>query len=195
MLPAILDEIIIELDSYELIREKVIAITRELNRLSGRGIALLVMGKPVDDLYDKGLKSYGKLAGLIKDIIPIVSWKSAASGVEEFAEFAIMYSLLNEKGIPSPKELDIPNWLWLAGLGDVVGELRRVILNRLLADNVSDARKYLKIMQDIYYLISGLSFSKAIISNFRKKVDVARMTVERTESDVLNYMLSRGEQI
>ena len=61
-LSEILDEIIIELDGYEEIREKVIAITRELNRLSGRGIALLVMGKSADELYEKGKLIYDKLS-------------------------------------------------------------------------------------------------------------------------------------
>lgn len=188
----ILEEVITELDKYDEKRELVITQTRELNRLSGRGIAQLVMGKSVDHYYKKASDIYYKLEIMVTEIADLYSWKSATSGVEEFAEFAILYSILKKAEVPKPEHISVPSWIWLSALGDVTGELRRVILNLLLKDNIIDAKKFLSIMQEIFTEINGLSYSKSVIPNFRKKVDVARMTIERTEGDVLNYIVSRG---
>lgn len=189
-LPHLLDEVVTELDKYDEIREYVISATRKLNRSSGRGIASLVMGEPSEEKLTLSRQTYTDLIESLEKITPIISWKVVNSGVEEYAEFEILHSIIVKNHIPTPKELNIPVWVWLSGLGDVPGELRRIILNKLLKGELQRAKELLEVMQHIFIEISGLSFSKTLIPNFRRKLDVARSVTERTESDVLNYLIS-----
>ena len=188
-LPGVLDNVLQELDKYDDLREQLIVEARTLNRLSGRGIANLVKGNEATQLVE-AQESFQKIKKIMETIVPIVSWRTSISGVEEYGELVILNSLLSGNGIPSPEITELPSWIWLSSLGDVVGELRRIILNKLLADEFEQAKLFLSYMQDIFHEIHGLTFSKSMIPNFRKKVDVARMSVERTEGDVLNYKLS-----
>ncbi|MCY3410870.1 MAG: hypothetical protein INQ03_04450 [Candidatus Heimdallarchaeota archaeon] len=191
-LPEILNTVVEELDSLDIERENIISKTRELNRLSGRGIALLVKNQDAKSMLMDCRRVYLEIYEKMSSMAAITSWNITNSGVEEYAEFEILYSILTERTIPSPKKLQIPTWMWLPALGDVTGELRRVILNNLLIDQFELGLELLQIMQEIFHELRGLNFSKSLVSNLRKKIDVARITMERTESDILNYKLSKG---
>ncbi len=184
-------EITAELDNIDSKREGIIAINRKLNRTSGRGIARIVKGEdPTDNLLE-ARELMKNLSNEIVDVVSLTSWRFTNAGVEEYVEFEILYSIINGNVIPKPVDLLVPSWMWITGLADVMGELRRIILNRLLVNKVDEAKELLNSMQIIYDLIVSLDFSKSIISNLRKKIDVARIKIERTESDVVNASMSQ----
>ena len=180
-----------ELDNIDTKREGIIAINRKLNRTSGRGIAKIVKNEDPTDNLTEARKLMKALNDDISEVVSLTSWKFTNSGVEEYVEFEILYSIINNLDIPKPNDIMVPSWFWITGLADVLGELRRIILNRLLVDKLDEARVLLVSMQKIYDMIVSLDFSKSIISNLRKKIDVARITIERTESDVVNASMSQ----
>jgi translin len=180
-----------ELDNIDTKREKIISINRKLNRTSGRGIARIVKNEDPKDNLTEARKLMKIINEDIVEVVNLTSWKFTNSGVEEYVEFEILYSIINNNDIPKPDDIMVPSWMWISGLADVMGELRRIILNKLLVNKLDEAKELLEKMQIIYDLIVGLDFSKSIISNLRKKIDVARITIERTESDVVNASMSQ----
>jgi translin len=189
-LPKIMIEIIQNLDQIDLKREEVMKLTRKLNRLSGRGIAKVVMNQECEDNLSESRDIMIQVASHMKTLAPITSWKVTISGVEEYVEFELLYALIHGIEIPTANLLQVPEWLWLTALADVPGELRRVILNKLIAGDTQKAGELLRSLQEIYNLMTGLEFSKTLISNLRKKIDIIRAVTERTESDFAHAIIA-----
>ncbi len=107
----------------------------------------------------------------------------------------ILYHLIKFNRYPTPPEelggiYDIPPYV--LGLGDVVGELRRIVLDMLRLGRASDAEALFKRMEEIYESLSLLIIPNALAPGLRPKVDVARKLVESTRSDLFLYQVKRG---
>ena len=189
----LVENAILSIEEKDTTKEEVLRCTRKLNRVSGRAINNLIKNDSVEKELSEAKHLAGDIVKLMKKLSPLTSWSIVQPGIEEYCEFLIFYSILNCKKIPSYTDLDIPAWLWLLSLGDVIGELRRYILNKLLKKEIAKAKFYLQIMECLYSMIVGLTFSKAIIGSLRNKIDIARNILERTEGDVL-YSLLRSNK-
>lgn len=111
---------------------------------------------------------------------------------QEFVECAVVHQLLTKNNcdddLPSPGELGVTNAAYLNGLGDVVGELRRHILDLIRQDMPQDGDRFLDIMDEIYSTLMMFDYPDAITRGLRRKSDVARSLIERTRGDLTNAM-------
>ena len=109
---------------------------------------------------------------------------------QEYVECAIVLQLLtkenNNDTLPSPQELGVTYAAYLNGLGDVVGELRRHILDLIRQDMPQDGDQFLDIMDDMYSTLMMFDYPDAITRGLRRKSDVARSLIERTRGDLTN---------
>jgi translin len=109
---------------------------------------------------------------------------------QEYSEVSILYSLLkNErktKDLPSPDELGVEYAAYLNGLGDVVGELRRHILDLIREESFEKAEEFLGIMENIHAILLDFDYPDAITGGLRRKTDVSRSVIEKTRGDVVN---------
>lgn len=109
---------------------------------------------------------------------------------QEFAEASILYSVTNDAAapsIPSYKELGISAEAYLLGIMDVVGELKREILDSLRSNDVDMAKAHLMLMENIYDATRAIRFPESVLPGFRKKQDVARIQLENAGSDILKF--------
>ncbi|MCH8907909.1 MAG: hypothetical protein IH840_12545 [Candidatus Heimdallarchaeota archaeon] len=187
--------IIDDLSKKDIIREEVIALSRKLNRKSGTGIAHLLRNNNVNDYLAETGSLMSELNKKMEQIVEITSWGLVSSGVEEYCEFVLLEGFLTGKDLKDPKELEVPPWIWLTGLCDTVGELRRVLLSQLIDNNLDGAKDIFSMIQKIYFELSGVVFSKNLVPNLRRKLDVIRTVTERTESDMANAMLLKRSQL
>ncbi|AKB20205.1 MULTISPECIES: haloacid dehalogenase [unclassified Methanosarcina] len=109
---------------------------------------------------------------------------------QEYSEVAVLYSLLKDEGktqnIPSPDELRIEYAAYLNGLGDVVGELRRHVLDLIREDSFEKAEVFLGIMENIHAVLMDFDYPDAITGGLRRKTDISRSLIEKTRGDVVN---------
>ncbi len=109
---------------------------------------------------------------------------------QEFVECAVVHQLLtkenNNDTLPSPQKLGVTYAAYLNGLGDVVGELRRHILDLIRQDMPQDGDQFLDIMDDMYSTLMMFDYPDAITRGLRRKSDVARSLIERTRGDLTN---------
>jgi translin len=70
---------------------------------------------------------------------------------------------------------------------DVVGELKREILDSLRASETERAKAYLVLMESIYDATRAIRFPESVLPGFRKKQDVARIQLENAGSDILRF--------
>ncbi len=104
---------------------------------------------------------------------------------QEFAEAFIFLGIKTEKKIPTMSSVGVEHDAYLMGLMDVVGELKREILESLRADRIKEAEWYFDTMKGIYDSTRRLRFAEAVLSGFRKKQDVARIQIETAGSEIL----------
>ncbi len=103
---------------------------------------------------------------------------------KEYSEARVFYSIIYEENIPTPKEMKIENSSYLQGIGEVVGELRRYILNCIKSGKIDKAEKYFKVMDEIYYYLFGFDYPEGIVGGLRRIMDVARSIIEKTHGDI-----------
>ena len=107
---------------------------------------------------------------------------------QEFAEASVLFSLNNEEGYPSPESLGIPYTDYLLGLADVPGELRRQALNHLQEGKMTEARKRLDIMEEIYLNLTAMEEGSLLLKGMRRKMDIIRTINEKTQADITNEL-------
>jgi translin len=89
-----------------------------------------------------------------------------------------------KKDLPTPKVLKINPLNYALGLADVVGELRRYVLDNIRKSQIDDLNEILESMDEIYTYLFSLDYPSGITQDLRRKIDVARNIIERTRGDV-----------
>lgn len=104
---------------------------------------------------------------------------------QEYTEAVILLEVVENEKISSPEKLKVSDVSYLNGLMDIVGELRREMLDLLRKDNYKEAERMFDAMETIYESVEPIQFSNSIIPNFRRKQDVARRQIEQARSEIL----------
>ncbi|MCX7599521.1 MAG: hypothetical protein N2512_11755 [Armatimonadetes bacterium] len=103
---------------------------------------------------------------------------------KEYAEAALVLAAITKEKAPGPEDLGIDEIAWLNGLAEVVGELRRHILDLIRGGRARDAEGYLALMEDIYLHTVSFDYPNAITAGLRSRTDAARGLVERARGEL-----------
>ena len=174
-------------------RETSLSLSREVVRTCGTAIRHIHRGD-----IDKATKLLENARGTLEDIDlqladhPDIYYSGFVEHAQqEFVECAIVHRLLSKNNsvsitLPSPGDLGVTHAAYLNGLGDVVGELRRHILDLIRQDMPQKGDRFLDIMDDMYSTLMMFDYPDAITRGLRRKSDVARSLIERTRGDLTN---------
>ncbi|MFH1327775.1 MAG: hypothetical protein ABIH76_02835 [Candidatus Bathyarchaeota archaeon] len=177
-----------ELKAKSTLREKMLNNSRKITRLSKRSIMLTHQDKLVEA---KKLLTEARrlLEATNKDLEGALELKSSGAlfaAFQEFAEAALMLKLQKNNVFLTPEEIGVPSNAYVLGLADVVGELRRRVLDSIRKGAVEEAERCLKIMEEVYgELIILDEYVFSFLHGLRRKCDVARHLVEATRGDVI----------
>ncbi len=108
----------------------------------------------------------------------------AHDALQEAVEACLLGAIVHRQPLPGPSELDVEPEPYLLGLGDVVGEVRRLVLERLAKDDLEEAERYLRLMEELTQSLLRFDTSRAIVQ-LKPKQDQARTLVERTRGEVV----------
>jgi len=103
---------------------------------------------------------------------------------QELVEAYVLKSVMDNKPMPSMKELDVTGESYLTGLLDCVGEIKRLVYDRMRTDKGKDAEKLFATMEEIYNAVYPFAVYDNIVSGLRRKLDVARMLIEDIRATV-----------
>lgn len=103
---------------------------------------------------------------------------------KEYAEAAATIALLSGQALPVPEDLDVEPPAYLNGIAEVVGELRRAVLDRLRGGAHEECEALLQAMDDIYSALITIDFPDAMTGSLRRSTDQARGILERTRGDL-----------
>lgn len=183
MIPKVdeIEKVIIEMQSQ---KDKVMDISREMIRLSGKSITMMHTGKM--DSAKKMLDDLSSLAKKLKSVDSGFEYNSQQA-YQEYAEAHSLYFMLHHHRIPSSKEIGVDGISYLLGLLDVMGELKREIFEALRKGEVNKAENYYGFMVEIHDSLLPLRFSSSLIPDFRRKQDVGRIQLESVSSELLSF--------
>ncbi len=182
-LEKVVESIETELDEKDHIREVALKSSRAVVRLAGsilKGMHRQEDQKaPLADLRDE----VSRLNSLVAEHPDLANAGYVEAALQEYAEVAIVLSLLEVDDVPSPQEIGIRSVPFLLGLGDTVGELRRFCLDALKRGDIKRANHFLDRMEDLSHALMRFDYPDAIVA-VRKKQDVARSLLEKTRGEV-----------
>lgn len=167
-------------------REKALSQTRTLTRSCANAIRAihrgdrleaenyLINAKTLVDTLRNDLIGYPDLyyAGYTQDAL------------KEYSEASVVYALFGNGALPSPEELELDSAVYMRGLAEAVGELRRYCLDALLHSHYDEAEIALAHMDDIYGILVTMDYPDAITGGLRRLTDIARSLTERTRGDL-----------
>lgn len=113
---------------------------------------------------------------------------------KEYAEALGTFALINGGALPSPEEAGTGDAPYLNGLSEVIGELRRHLLDIIRHGDLARGEEILAAMDDIYYVLVSMDYPDAITGGLRRSTDVARSIMERSRGDLSITIVQRGVQ-
>ena len=88
-----------------------------------------------------------------------------------------------KKDLPDPDELQTTYSSYLMGLCDLVGELRRTVLDSIRLGKQKNADEYLTMMEEIYDVILRFDYPSGLVP-IKKKQDMVRGLLEKTRGEL-----------
>ncbi len=177
-----------KLDKDDEIRETVLKISRKSIRLSQEAVHAIHRREfeRAREILNEAKKIHQEIEENIKKVSPRLYYKGYIVDMhQEFVE-ASLFLILIEGGteIPDPKALNVSVYAYLQGLGDVVGELRRYILDAVRLENNEEADRCLRLMEELYVSLLTLDYPEGLIPGIHRKVDIARGLIEKTRNQL-----------
>ena len=180
------ERILTRLEGTNGARERALAETRQIVRLSANAIRAVHR-----DDFDEAAQLIGQ-AKTMQDALadelrehPNIYWSGYVQDAQkEYAEANIVLGIISGRGVPSPEDLAVENAVYLNGLGEAAGELRRYVLDALRRRQPERAETFLTAMDDIYGLLVTVDYPDAITGGLRRTTDMVRGVLERTRGDL-----------
>jgi translin len=113
---------------------------------------------------------------------------------KEYAEARLTAAFVQGTPLPSAAELGVEPASWLKGLAEAASELRRHLLDRLRAGDLTRGEELLDVMDEVYALLVTVDYSDAVTAGLRRTTDALRAVLERTRGDLTTTLLQRRLQ-
>ena len=175
-----------ELSAKHEAREAGLRISREVIRLSANAIRA-VHRHDLDEaasLIDQASQRLEE-AGAIREQSPDIYYSGfLADARKEYAEANITLALISGDSIPQAEALGVEMASYLNGMGEVIGELRRYVLDSLRRNQTDRCEDLMQVMDDIYSLLVTVDFPEGVTGGLRRTTDAMRGVLERTRGDL-----------
>lgn len=157
-------------------REKLIKGTRDAVMLCGKSIIAMHHGKleEAEESMGRAREMLYKFRALAKDDL----CKYVTVAEQELVEAYALKAVMEGSPIPPMDKLGVSGPAYLTGLLDCVGEIKRLVYDRMRSGNGRDAEALFAVMEEIYGAVYPFAVYDNIVAGLRKKLDVARTLIE-----------------
>lgn len=176
-------------------RDHALAQARQLTRACSLAIRAVHRDEP--GVMNTHLQEARQLADTLRaslDSFPDLFYAGyTQDALKEFVEANVTCALIRNEPLLTPTELIVEPATYLNGLAEVVGELRRRILDILRHGYSPEAERLLGYMDEIYSVLVTMDYPDAITNGLRRQTDLARSIIEKTRGDITFSL--RGEHL
>ena len=185
-LSAIGASVIEELAERNRDREQALSVSREVIRFSANAIRAVHRGAFEDarELISKGAVRLSDADHIATSSPSIFNAGFMNDARKEFTEANVTLAVISGSDIPSINDLKVDAAAYINGMAEVIGELRRYILDALRRDAVDGCQEFMDIMDEMYSVLVTIDFPEGVTSGLRHNTDAMRGVLERTRGDL-----------
>ena len=167
-------------------REQALSVSREVIRFSANAIRAVHRGDFDDarELIDKGGARLREADHIRESSPQIFNAGFMNDARKEFTEANVTLAVISGADIPSISDLKVDAAAYINGMAEVIGELRRYILDALRRDAVDGCQEFMDIMDEMYGVLVTIDFPEGVTSGLRHNTDAMRGVLERTRGDL-----------
>ena len=169
-----------DLRSVEERRERLIKGTRDVIMLCSKAIVALHGGK--DEEASQQATAARTLLDELRHVAEEDLQRYIISAETELVEANALQAIISGNSIPSLESLRVNGRSYVLGLLDCVGELKRLVFNRIRTGAGDEAKNLFTLMEQIYALLFPLASYDHVVPGVRRKLDVARFLIEDTRA-------------
>jgi translin len=165
-----------ELKRIEERREKLLMETREIVSLCSKSI--------VDMHYHKKKEAKEKLAEANTMLVEFRNYttgdlqKYLSVPEQEFVEASTLMSIIENSEVPGLPDLKVSGSAYVMGLLDCIGEMKRMVYDRVRAGSPEGAHDLFNFMEQIYSSVYPFAIYDNLVGGLKRKLDVAKMLIE-----------------
>jgi translin len=194
-LESIANQIREKFDILTALRDQALSDARKLTRACS--LAIRAVHRSEQDVMMGHLKEARTLADKLRvdltDYPDLFYAGYTQDALKEFVEASVTCALILRQPLQTPEELRVADATYLNGLAEVVGELRRRIMDILRSGYSEEAERLLGYMDEIYSVLVTIDYPDAITNGLRRQTDLARGIIEKTRGDITFSL--RGEHL
>lgn len=185
-----LEEIKEDLEEAYQKREEVLKKRRNVFPLAQEGVKALLRGN-----IRKGKEKEEEVKSIIEeceDLLkdhPVLMDKSLGKGYQEYAELVIVREFVLN-GLEELPDLKMPGKYFLTGLGDAIGEIKRIGINELAEGNLERAEEIERILEEIYSEFNRFRYPNSIVPGLKRKQDVARKVINSLHDSIVSAKIN-----
>ena len=163
-------------------RNTIIKGTRDATILCSKAIVSMHAHKKNESLeyIEKAKKLLQQFRELGKDDLQ----KYLYVAEQEYVEACCLFSIAQDNAIPSMKSLEVYDISYVMGLLDCIGEIKRMIIDKIRTEGISNVNTLFELMDRIYGTIYPLAVYDNLMPGLRKKLDVSRILIENVRAIV-----------
>ena len=163
-------------------RNTIIKGTRDATILCSKAIVSMHAHKKNESLeyIEKAKKLLQQFRELGKDDLQ----KYLYVAEQEYVEACCLFSIAEDNAIPSMKFLEVYDISYVMGLLDCIGEIKRMIIDKIRTEGISNVNTLFELMDRIYGTIYPLAVYDNLMPGLRKKLDVSRILIENVRAIV-----------
>lgn len=177
-----LDDLHEQLKSIEERREKLITGTRKV---------VLLCGKSIVDLHrneiKEGEKKIEEARLLLNEFRPYAKTdlqRYMVDAEQEFVEASMLKSICEGSPLPLREDLDVSGPSYITGILDTIGEIKRLVYDRMRTSQTTDVIRLFGLMQELYNAVYVLGVYDNLIPGLRRKLDISKMVTEDVRAAV-----------
>jgi len=167
-------------------REQALAVSREVIRFSANAIRAVHRGE-----FGEARRLLEQAGRRLKETEPIRQENPeiyyagfSTDARKEYSEAHITLALISGQAMPRPEDLGVDPPSFLNGLAEVIGELRRYVLDALRRDAFDRCEEFMQVMDEVYGILVTVDFPEAVTGGLRSRTDNMRAVLERTRGDL-----------
>ena len=167
-------------------REQALAVSREVIRFSANAIRAVHRGE-----FGEARRLLEQAGRRLKETEPIRQENPeiyyagfSTDARKEYSEAHITLALISGQAMPRPEDLGVDPPSFLNGLAEVIGELRRYVLDALRRDAFDRCEEFMQVMDEVYGILVTFDYPDALTGGLRSRTDNMRAVLERTRGDL-----------
>lgn len=182
----LLQEAKVFLDEKDRVREEALALCREITRNSAFSIRALHKGEveEAENMLHEAKSKHKNLMTLLGGHPDLRHSGFVFDAEKELVEASVILSVKRGEKLPPFQDLNVLYTAYLNGVGEAMGEVRRMLLDCIRQGELRNCEELLNLMEEVYYFLSSLLYPDAVTGNLRKTVDMIRGVLERSRGDL-----------